>query len=220
MSNPLLQSIIKEVNKQKLSYEQLRYLFREVRKACAINPEVKEESLFDLPTHEELQNFYKYTPPKLKLIFKTLEGTGLRISELLNLEIKDIDFQNNTIFVRKGKGCKDRYTVFGNTLKEKLMLYLLGRKNRYLFESNRHTRYTPRCIQIFCQRFKDQATIDKKFTVHTLRHVWNTRLAEANILAEHRAILAGHSNLSSQEIYTHVGVAGIKPKLIEILDKY
>ena len=215
----LIKTLVKETNKRKLTYDQLKYLFRQVRKNCKIDPEIKAHKLYELATTEELKKYYGcIESPLHRLIFKTLEGTGLRVNELCNLEIKHLDFPNNTILMKNGKGHKDRVIVFGNKLKETLSVYLLGRKNRYLFESNRGTRYSTRMIQILCKRYKELSGLSKKFTVHTFRHIWNTRLAENNILKEHRAMLAGHSNDKTQDIYTHLGVAGIKNRLIEILD--
>ena len=215
----LIKLLTKETNKQKLSYGQLRYLFREVRKLTNTTPPKLPKPLFALPTAEELSKFYSITTPLHKLIFKTLEGTGLRISELCKLEVKNIDFTNNRIFVHQGKGGKDRYTYFGNRLKDQLLVYLYNKKQRYLFESIRHTKFSPRTIQHFCKLYVTKAKITKRFTVHTLRHCWNTYLAENGISTEHRAYLAGHSDLSSQEIYTHITAGGIKDKLISILDK-
>lgn len=215
----LIKLIAKETNKNKYNYGQLRYLFREVRKLTNISPDKTPKRLFDLPTADDLNALYKHTTPLHKLIFKTLEGTGLRVSELCNLELKDIDFPNNRIFVRQGKGNKDRYTYFGNRLKEQLLIYLHNKKHRYLFESIRCSKYSTRTLQHFCKIYKIKAKINKKFTVHTFRHIWNTNLAENGISTEHRAYLAGHSDLSSQEIYTHITAGGIKDKLISILDK-
>ena len=215
----LIKLISKETNKNKLDYSQLRYLFREVRKVCNINPSKEPDTLFELPTQEELSKFYSLTHPLHKLIFKTLEGTGLRISELCNLELKDIDFANNRIFVRQGKGSKDRYTYLGNRLKEQLLIYLHGKHNRYLFESIRSTKFSPRTIQHFCKLYKEKAHITKRFTAHTFRHIFCTTLAENGISAEHRSYLAGHNDIDSQKIYTHITAGGIKDRLISILDK-
>ena len=215
----LIKLLTKETNKNKLNYGQLRYLFREVRNLTNISPDKLPKQLFDLPTQEELQKFYGYTLPLHKLIFKTLEGTGLRISELCKLELKDIDFQNNRIFVRQGKGSKDRYTYFGNKLKEMLLLYLSDKKHRYLFETIRCSKFSPRTIQHFCKLYKIKAKINKRFTAHTFRHIYFTHLTEHKISKEYRMLLAGHSDPKTQDIYTHVCLDGLKKELIDIADK-
>ena len=211
--------LVKEVNKQKLSYNQLKELYRTVRKECDLDPPEKSKKLYELPTQEELNAFYKNTIPKHRLIFKTLEGTGLRVSELCKLKVKAIDFQNNTAFVKEGKGKKDRIIILGNRLKELLMLFLTGKKNKYLFETNRNTKYSVRRIEQLQKYYKELAGITKKFTVHTFRHIYFTRLAENKISKEMRALLAGHSNEKMQDVYSHCGVGGIKKEVIDIVDK-
>lgn len=98
-------------------------------------------------------------------------------------------------------------------------MYLNQKKRRYLFESNRHTRFSPRRIEQLCRQYKDASSIEKTLTPHTFRHIWNTRLAEAGVSREHREMLAGHAKGSkSQDIYTHLGLAGIKKDIVSILD--
>lgn len=220
-----IQAVIKfltrEAKRQKLTYRQLKYIFRIVRERCGIEVEnPTSRKLFELPTSEEIKQFYAVVEnPIHKLIFETLEGTGLRISELCNLEVRRVDFKSNLIFVSQGKGNKDRVTVIGMHLLEKLKIYLEGRNNRYLFETQRHSRFSKRRIEQLCQHYVEAAKIEKKFTPHTFRHIWNTRLAEAGVHREGREILAGHSKGSStQDIYTHLGVGGIKDDVIKILD--
>lgn len=220
-----IQAIVKvlsrEVNRHKLNYHQLKYIFRIVRERCGIEVEnSSSRRLYELPTAEELKQFYTMIDnPVHKLIFQTLEGTGLRISELCNLEVRRVDFKSNLIFVHKGKGDKDRVTVIGSRLLEKLKIYLEGRNNRYLFETQRHSKFSKRRIEQLCQEYAAQAQIGKRLTPHTFRHLWNTRLAEAGISREGREILAGHSKGSAtQDIYTHLGVGGIKDSVLAVLD--
>ena len=217
----IVKHLTREANRHKLNYRQLKYIFRIVRERCGIeveNPSTRR--LFELPTSDELKKFFEVIDnPIHKLIFETLEGTGLRISELCQLELRRIDFKSNLIFVHKGKGDKDRMTIIGKHLLEKLKLYLEGRNNRYLFETQRHSKFSKRRIEQLCQQYVELAKIEKKFTPHTFRHVWNTRLAEGGINREGREILAGHSKGSAtQDIYTHLGVGGIKETVMEILD--
>ena len=119
----------------------------------------------------------------------------------------------------QGKGNKDRVTVMGDHLKEKLLIYLQKRKNKFLFESNRQTKLTPRRIEQICKSYKEKAGLEKSLTPHTFRHLWNTSLAEGGLQREQRALLAGHSNEKTQDIYTHLGVGGMKLRVIQILDE-
>lgn len=217
----LIRHIARETNRHKLNYAQLKYVFRAVREKCDISaPATSARKLLDLPTAEELERFFAaISDPIHRLIFEALLGTGLRVEELCNLRVDRIDFERNLLFVSEGKGKKDRVTVIGRKLVEKIRLYLKGKKNKFLFESNRHTRFSTRRIEQICERYRKTAGITKKFTPHTARHIWNTRLAEAGITREQRAILAGHApNSDAQEIYTHMGVGGVKDAVLKVLD--
>jgi len=217
----LIKSICRSVNQHKICYDQLRYIFKSIRHHCELETPNRGQKLYELPTADEMTRFYAVIEnPVHRLIFEFLDGSGLRIAELCNLEVGRIDFKNNTVFVKEGKGRKDRVTVIGNQLLEKVQLYLANRNNKYLFESNRHTRFTTRRIEQLCKQYRVMAGIERNITSHVFRHRWNTRLAEGGISTEGREILSGHQKGSgSQKIYTHLGVGGIKDRVIQILDK-
>ena len=105
----LIKSISREVNRLKLDYRQLSYVFRIVRDRCGIEaPNQKKRRLRDLPTVDELKQFYDVIDdPIHRLIFEMMENTGQRVAELCNLQVSRIDFDTNLIFVSAGKGDKD-----------------------------------------------------------------------------------------------------------------
>ena len=218
----IVRFLVRETNKHKLNYDQLRNIFRRTREECDVNvPKVKNE-LIELPTDDELERFYScIRNTSHRLMFEVLEGTGLRIDKFVNLKICSIDFSSNQLFIKNAKGGNDRIVVIGNKLKEKILLYLEGKKNIYLFESSRNTKFSTRRIQQICDHYKNMAGISKDLTPHTFRHIWNTRLAAANVSEDKRKILAGHSkNSNVQKIYTHLSLAGIKDEVIPILDDF
>jgi integrase/recombinase XerD len=142
-------------------------------------------------------------------MFEFLMGTGVREAELCSIEVSKINFQTNTIFIT-GKGKKDRLILMSDVLKSKIQIYLSNRNNRYLFESNRSTKYSTRRIQQLCAHFRFRADLNSvQLTPHTFRHIYNTRLAESGVSKETRALLAGHSNSNTQDIYTHLSVGGL-----------
>ncbi|MGE3684703.1 MAG: tyrosine-type recombinase/integrase [Bdellovibrionales bacterium] len=217
----IIKSLSREVRRHRLTYDQLRFIFKSVRQRCEVEPPNRGQTLYELPTSDEMQRFYAaIEDPVHRLIFEFLDGSGLRVSELCNLEVSRIDFKGNTVFVKEGKGRKDRVTVIGNQLLEKLRLYLAGRNNRYLFESNRHTRFSSRRIEQLCKHYRERANIERQISPHSFRHRWNTFLAEGGISREGREILAGHAKGSAtQDTYTHLGLGGIKNDVIAILDR-
>ena len=216
----IIKFLVREVNKQKLNYHQLKYIFRIVRSRCEIDAGNKPKKLFELPTDDELDKFFaSVRNPVHRLMFDVLLGTGLRVGELCNLEVKRIDFRGNQLFVSEGKGKKDRIVIFGNKLRDKLELYLQGKHNRFLFESSRHAKFTTRRIEQLCKKYKKLSALEKNLTPHTLRHIWNTKLAVLGLDKEKRALLAGHSNQHTQDIYTHLSVGGFKSDIVKLLDE-
>lgn len=218
---PIIKQLVRETNRLKLNYAQLKYIFKAVRDQCQVEVTGStSRKLYELPNTDELRRFYAVIEdPVHRLIFETLELTGLRVSELCNLEVARLDLKNNLGFVSEGKGKKDRIIVIPNRLTEKINIYLDGKKNRYLFESNRHTKYSRRRIAQLCVLYRSKAEISKRISAHVFRHVWNTRLAEAGIPKEKRMILAGHSSEKVQDIYTHLGIGGIKEEVLALFDK-
>lgn len=146
-----------------------------------------------------------------KLILTLLYSTGLRVSELVKLETKTIDYQERTIRVR-GKGEKDRLVLFDDATLELIEEYLekRGFENDLLFVSQKNEMLTSRYIQLMIKEYAQDAEIKKKVTPHVLRHSFATHLLKNGV--DIRAIqqLLGHSNLSTTQIYTSVDVHTLK----------
>jgi site-specific recombinase XerD len=211
--------LIKETNRNKYNYGQLRYIFRRVREECDIVVNDSKKSLYELPTKSQFDLFYSVIHnPIHKLMFEFLQGTGLRVSELCKLEVSRIDFDQNLIFIKEGKGKKDRVVPFGNKLKDKLKIYLSGRNNKYLFESNRNSAFTTRRIEQICKEYSETSNGESQICPHTFRHMYFTFLAENKISKELRMLIAGHKNEKTQDIYTHLAISGFKEELISIID--
>lgn len=216
----LMRDICKEVRHHKLSYEQLKSIFKEVRVRCDIETPRTIEKLIQLPTAADLEKYFSFIDdPIHKLIFKTLLGTGLRISEICALEVRTVNLAENTAFIKEGKGGKDRIVVFGHNLKNQLELYLAGRNNRYLFESSLNTKFSSRRIQQLALFYSGKSGV--KINPHLLRHIFATRLAERSLTEDQRSVLCGHSkNSKVQQTYTHLSLAGVKVQAIEALDSF
>lgn len=211
--------LCREVRQNKLTYEQLKRIFRNTRARCHIAPPKKSGKLIRLPSKEQLHTFLDAVDnPIHKLLFKTLLGTGLRVSELCNIEVSQINFSNNQIFIHQGKGAKDRIVIFSNNLKAQLQLYLIGKNLRYLFETERADKYSPRRVQQLFKHYSQKSNIFMH--PHLCRHYVMTLWATEGLTEDQRAVLAGHAKGSdAQQIYTHLSLAGVADKAIEALDK-
>jgi integrase/recombinase XerD len=146
---------------------------------------------------------------KHKCIIQLIYSAGLRISELTNLKIKDIDKNRKQIFVRGGKGKKDRQTVLSEKILQQLRNYYLQYKPKeYLFEGQLGGAYSERSIQQIFQEALRNANIKKHATVHTLRHSFATHLLEAGTDLRYIQSLLGHSSSKTTEVYTHITTKG------------
>lgn len=146
-----------------------------------------------------------------KLILALLYSSGLRVSELVSLEIDNVDLHDRTIRIR-GKGEKDRIVLFDDNTRVLIEDYLAQRHDEspYLFINRNHQHLTPRYVQMMIKDYARVAGIKKKVTPHILRHSFATHLLKNGV--DIRAIqqLLGHSNLSTTQIYTSVDMNTLK----------
>lgn len=153
-------------------------------------------------------------------ILEVLYGCGLRVSELCNMQIKDIDFIEHTIIVH-GKGSKDRVVIMfedmANTLKRYISTYRLDllyhsqkQDNRHVFLNKNGTTLTPRGVRVVLNKLINDCGETFHLSPHMLRHSFATALL--NNGADLRSVqeLLGHENLSTTQIYTHVSFENIR----------
>ncbi|MCI0473752.1 MAG: tyrosine recombinase XerC [Ignavibacteria bacterium] len=147
-----------------------------------------------------------------KAIMEVLYGAGLRVSELVGLNIDNIDFNNDVVLV-KGKGSKERIVPLGSYAQKAVKEYLAIRKekiNPAVFLNTQGKRLTSRSVQTIVKRMISKVADASHTNPHTLRHSFATHLLERG--ADLRAVqeLLGHSSLSATQIYTHISVERLK----------
>lgn len=142
---------------------------------------------------------------KHKLLISLYYACGLRASEALNLKVSSIDFTRGILFVKCGKGKKDRIVPLPqkilNILKEAIRY---RHANDYVFRGQFGGVYSTRSAQMILKRALQKAGIKKRATLHTLRHSFATHLLEAGTDLRVIQELLGHSSSRTTEIYTHV----------------
>ena len=153
---------------------------------------------------------------KHKAILFAAYSAGLRVSEVVQLKLKDIDSQRMQIKIVNGKGKKDRYVNLSPVLLDILRAYLKGCERKpavYIFESHLPDEaYSARSAQKIFQRAREQAGIRKDVTFHSLRHSFATHLLERGIDIRYIKDILGHFDIKTTERYTHVS----KERLIHI----
>ena len=158
-------------------------------------------------SHEEMLQFFDHIPSlKYRAALMICYGAGLRISEVVALQVSDIDSQRMLIRVEQGKGRKDRYAMLSPRLLEVLRRYWrAARPRHYLFPSWRQNRHlSTTSLQVACREAARRSGLRKKVTAHTLRHSFATHLLENGTDIRIIQVLLGHSRLDTTAHYTAV----------------
>ena len=143
---------------------------------------------------------------------EVLYGCGLRVSELVNLKISNLFFDDDFIKV-VGKGDKERIVPIGSTAKKMVELYIEGERNNikvkkgeedFVFLNRRGSHLSREMVFMYVKKWVEDAGIKKKVSPHTFRHSFATHLIEGG--ADLRAVqqMLGHENITTTEIYTHL----------------
>lgn len=150
---------------------------------------------------------------KHKMILALAYGAGLRVSEVVELRVKDIECAQLCMTVRDGKGGKDRVTILPAKLCGELSAMMVGKNsNDYIFESERGGKLTTRTAQVVFEKSLKLAGIKKTATFHSLRHSFATHLLENGVDIRYIQKLLGHASITTTQLYTKV----TNPKLLNI----
>lgn len=195
------------INAIKFYYEKV---LRGPRKVYQIDRPRKEKTLPEVLSTEEVAAILKsINNLKHKAIIMTIYSSGLRISELTNLRITDIDSKRMQIHVKQGKGKKDRYTLLGNKTLDTLRFYIKEYKPKeWLFEGANGGQYSTRSVQNILKISLKKVGIHKNISVHSLRHSFATHLLESGTDLRYIQELLGHASSKTTEIYTHITTKG------------
>ena len=181
----------------------------------------KTRSLPKVMTEKEINQLIKHveinTMKNLRddALIELLYSTGLRVSEVANLKIGDINFEKSEIKIL-GKGNKQRVVIFNNKSKEKIIKYLKNDKRLIslntgaLFQNKFKQSLSPRSIQRLLKKYLNFSGINSKYSTHTLRHTFATHLLEGGADIKVIQQLLGHSSPETTKIYTHLSSPALK----------
>ncbi len=143
--------------------------------------------------------------PKHRCILMLIYSAGLRLGEVVNLRLNEFQPERNRLFVRGGKGQKDRCTILSPKVWERLQEYLnVYKPLEWVFEGATGGKYSDRSVQEIFTRAKIRSNINPNATVHTLRHSFATHLLEKGVDLRYIQELLGHESSKTTEIYTHI----------------
>ncbi len=163
---------------------------------------------------EDIKKIFEATKNlKHNTMLKLGYGMGLRVSEIINLKITDIDSKNMQVFIERAKGKKDRYANANlpqSILGQLRDYYLEYKPKKYLFEGQFGGQYTSRSLQQVFQNSLKIANINKKASTHSLRHSFATHLLENGTDIRFIQELLGHKDIKTTLLYTHVSDKSIR----------
>lgn len=170
-------------------------------------------------TKQEITKLIRATKSNVKhnLILRLCYGMGLRVSEVVNITLHDIDSENMRVLVARGKGKKDRFVNLPQSVLEDLRIYYRQYKpQKYLFEGMHGRQYSLRSAQDVFKQAMKKACIYKNVGIHSLRHSYATHLLEYGTDISHIQKLLGHNDVKTALKYTHISdsnIAAIKSPL-------
>lgn len=175
-----------------------------------LNYEEMEKLLncIDVTTKEGIQE---------RLIIELLYSTGIRVSELVNIKIKDIKIKENQINIL-GKGSKERIVLFGTKAKEMIKQYLIEYKeyykgdisNEFLLINKKGKQLTTNKIELIVKDVLKKSALKLNISPHTLRHTFATHMLDSGADLKSVQELLGHENLKTTAIYTHISNERLK----------
>lgn len=155
---------------------------------------------------QEIKRLFRVTKnPKHLLMLKLCYGMGLRVSEIVNLKVSDIDSDRMQVLIQRAKGKKDRYVNLPKSVLESLReYYKIYKPKEYLFKGQYGGAYAKRSAQAVFKEAMQKAKINKQIGIHGLRHSYATHLLEMGTDISLIQKLLGHNNLKTTLLYTHV----------------
>ena len=200
----LINATVKLWRKHHLIYDQAGYVGKEVRRQLNIKRAAIRKTVVHRLSRDEEQKLIGQAYREIGnhgLLLKTLFLTGARVSEFVSLKVSDLFFDEQMILIEKGKDGKSRYVPVLPELAQELKTHLGSRQTGYIFESNRHTKFTARRIQQIVKETAEQAGIKKNVHPHLLRHTVATLLLERGMPLEQIQKFLGHSKIETTQIY-------------------
>ncbi|MFP4514750.1 MAG: tyrosine-type recombinase/integrase [Parcubacteria group bacterium] len=198
-----------------LALNAVKFLYLKVfkdREKIDIKCVKKNKKLPVVLSKKEIEKIISVTKnKKYKLIISLSYACGLRVSEVINLKVKDLNIDELCIYIRKSKGNKDRISILSEKIITELNNIIAFKDNNdYIFESNRADKLCTRSAQSMFKKALKLAKINKPASFHSLRHSFATHLLENGTSIRYIQKLLGHNNVRTTQTYTEVSNPTLK----------
>lgn len=213
------------INDRKCSYSHCNQVINAIKLYAKISNKIDYKKFIYYPRPKTESRLPKVlSKEEVKLLFDQVTNKkhrcelmlayscGLRVSEVANMKVEDIDSKRMIVLVEQGKGRKDRVTTLSNKLLDELRDYYKDYQPQiWLFENPSKTGpISNRTLQVVFNRAVAKAKINKSVTFHSLRHSYATHLLEEGVALRYIQELLGHKNSKTTERYTHVSTYSLQ----------
>lgn len=218
--------LAKHLRGERPDYAYLKDVFRHLRAELDIEITRQPKTLPYVPTQDEIRRYQTVWPARRTgdvVLIKTLLYTGVRVAELVALQLDDVDLDANRIRVNLGKGGKDRLVPFPATFAETLALHMDAMRHRgavHLFESSWKKPYSTRGVRAKLTRYANAAGLAHPISPHQLRHFLFTWLKTQGIDDALIQPYSGHESRQSLEIYSRLALADAQQRYNEAITRF
>jgi integrase/recombinase XerD len=206
-----------------LGYDQTKYVVERVRRQLGLTPPVTRPRTVERLDRAEVEHLITAAyrdGSRRGLMVKTLFLTGARVSEFVHIRVEDLHLDDDPprIHLAHAKGHANRSVPILPALAQELRTHLQGRRQGYLFESNRHTRYAVRTVQTLVRRCAQAAGITRRVHPHLLRHSIATILLDSGqVPIDQVRKFLGHLHLSTTQIYAETSLRALGENYVRAL---
>ncbi|GAA5515069.1 tyrosine recombinase XerC [Deinococcus carri] len=205
-----------------LTYDQTKHVVEDARRALGFAAPRERRRTVDRLDREESERLSEAAyrcASRYGLMVKMLFYTGARVSEFVNIRVTDLHLalEPPQVHIVHAKGGSDGYVPILPALAQELRTHLAGRHTRYVFESNRHDRYTPRAVQLMVRDVAHRAGIEKRVTPYRLRASVATLLLDAGMPLDQVQKFLRHKRIATTQIYTETSARNMGESYLRAL---
>jgi len=208
-------------------YAYLKQVFRHLRDELEVEIPREPKRLSHVPSEEELRRYYQTVWQARNfsdmVLIKTLLYTGVRVSELVNIHLADVDLDRCQIRITEGKGKKDRVVPFPEGFKETLGMHMARLREKgaaYLFESSWKKKYSDRGVRRMLERYAEAAGLERNVSPHQLRHFLLTWLKKQGVDDALIQPYSGHASRQSLEIYSRLAIEEAQDEYNSVIGRF
>lgn len=219
--------LVKYLRAERPDYSYLKELFRYLREELALTRPPTPVKLPHVPTDAEIRRYYDVVWAGQNfqdvVLIKLLLYTGVRVGEVVQIQLTDVDLSQCQIRITDGKGHKDRQVPFPSSFKEALGLHIQAQQQKpatYLFESRWKRGYSTRGVRKILARYSAAAGLPQPLAPHQLRHFLLTWLKKQGIDDALIQPYSGHASRQSLEIYSRLAIHEAQQEYNEVIKQF